>query len=222
MNNLNCWLCNFVLIVIFTFCVWSVNNWFWMSQCRSLTLCEHQPWHHPKLQSYPFSFSAEYTVYDLTWDELNVRNTVSCFVEIREAAQALLLAELRRMGPEGRRRVVEQWGPYLPSYINPSMTLIAGHSPASTEPLNIDDDEDDDEVFISTKNRSFSTALSRRTRRRSKTIKHEKWLLDATKDLETASFFNWECKQGLLYKCLTFISKCVACRIGGSTVCQQT
>lgn len=103
-----------------------------------------------------------------------MRNAVLCFIEIREAAQALLLAELRRMGPEGRRRVVEQWGPYLPSYINPSMTLVADRPRGiSIEVLNIDDDEDD-KVFGATKDRSFSTALSRRTRRRSKTVKHEK------------------------------------------------
>ncbi|ESN95958.1 hypothetical protein HELRODRAFT_147426, partial [Helobdella robusta] len=35
-------------------------------------------------------------------------------VRIREASQALLLAELRRLGPQGRKRVVDEWSPYLP------------------------------------------------------------------------------------------------------------
>ncbi|XP_043510136.1 WD repeat-containing protein 7-like isoform X2 [Frieseomelitta varia] len=37
-------------------------------------------------------------------------------LEIREAAQALLLAELGRMGPKGRKTLVDSWSQYLPMY----------------------------------------------------------------------------------------------------------
>ncbi|KAK6634492.1 hypothetical protein RUM43_011893 [Polyplax serrata] len=37
-------------------------------------------------------------------------------LEIREAAQALLLAELGRLGPKGRKKLVEDWSQYLPKY----------------------------------------------------------------------------------------------------------
>ncbi|GFQ73668.1 WD repeat-containing protein 7 [Trichonephila clavata] len=40
-------------------------------------------------------------------------------LEVREAAQALLLAELRRIGPKGRKLLVEEWAPYLPNYGEP-------------------------------------------------------------------------------------------------------
>ncbi|XP_060537415.1 WD repeat-containing protein 7 isoform X2 [Cylas formicarius] len=37
-------------------------------------------------------------------------------VEVREAAQTLLLAELSRMGPKGRKILVDSWAQYLPLY----------------------------------------------------------------------------------------------------------
>ena len=37
-------------------------------------------------------------------------------LEVREAAQALLLAELRRVGSKGRKQIVDEWAPYLPNY----------------------------------------------------------------------------------------------------------
>ncbi|KAG8181336.1 hypothetical protein JTE90_017504 [Oedothorax gibbosus] len=40
-------------------------------------------------------------------------------LEVREAAQALLLAELRRISPKGRKQLVEEWAPYLPNYGEP-------------------------------------------------------------------------------------------------------
>ncbi|XP_076337758.1 WD repeat-containing protein Rbcn-3B isoform X2 [Tachypleus tridentatus] len=40
-------------------------------------------------------------------------------LEVREAAQALLLAELRRIGPKGRKMVVDEWAPFLPNYGEP-------------------------------------------------------------------------------------------------------
>ncbi|KAK5648439.1 hypothetical protein RI129_003331 [Pyrocoelia pectoralis] len=37
-------------------------------------------------------------------------------VEVREAAQALLLAELGRMGPKGRKMLIDSWAQFLPLY----------------------------------------------------------------------------------------------------------
>eukprot|EP00795_Rhopilema_esculentum_P009331 gene9331-17032_t len=39
-------------------------------------------------------------------------------LEIREAAQAILLAELRRIGTKGRRQLIEAWSPHLPQDID--------------------------------------------------------------------------------------------------------
>jgi hypothetical protein len=35
---------------------------------------------------------------------------------VREAAQALLLAELGRLGTKGRKALVDSWAQFLPSY----------------------------------------------------------------------------------------------------------
>ena len=43
---------------------------------------------------------------------------------MRGAAQALLLAELRRIGPEGRKKVVDNWSVFLPSYVDPALSLL--------------------------------------------------------------------------------------------------
>lgn len=40
-----------------------------------------------------------------------------CF-QVREAAQALLLAELRRIGVSGRKDTIDLWAPYLPQYVD--------------------------------------------------------------------------------------------------------
>lgn len=37
-------------------------------------------------------------------------------IEVREASQALLLAELRRIGSKGRKALVDEWSPFLPQY----------------------------------------------------------------------------------------------------------
>ena len=37
-------------------------------------------------------------------------------LEVREAAQALLLAELERIGAEGRQLIVNDWSPFLPNF----------------------------------------------------------------------------------------------------------
>ena len=53
-------------------------------------------------------------------------------LELREAAQALMLAELRQMGASGRRRVVEAWSHHVPDYVyQPSVDSTQLDSPAS-------------------------------------------------------------------------------------------
>lgn len=59
--------------------------------------------------------------------------------QIREAAQALLLAELRRIGPAGRKAIVDEWSPYLPTYVDPNLSLMN----AETQKGGEEDDEDD-------------------------------------------------------------------------------
>ncbi|XP_067839921.1 WD repeat-containing protein 7 isoform X2 [Heptranchias perlo] len=43
-------------------------------------------------------------------------------LEVREAAQALLLAELRRIEKEGRKETIDMWAPYLPQYVDNVMS----------------------------------------------------------------------------------------------------
>jgi hypothetical protein len=38
--------------------------------------------------------------------------------QVREAAQALLLAELRRIEQAGRKEAIDAWAPYLPQYMD--------------------------------------------------------------------------------------------------------
>lgn len=68
-------------------------------------------------------------------------------LEIREAAQALLLAELQRIGPEGRKQVVDSWA----SYVDPAVSLIGDNQPPKLAPTTTlppelyDDSKDEDE-----------------------------------------------------------------------------
>uniref|UniRef100_A0A4W3HGW4 WD repeat domain 7 n=1 Tax=Callorhinchus milii TaxID=7868 RepID=A0A4W3HGW4_CALMI len=43
-------------------------------------------------------------------------------LEVRGAAQALLLAELGRIGKEGRKETIDSWAPYLPQYVDSVMS----------------------------------------------------------------------------------------------------
>ncbi|XP_043287416.1 WD repeat-containing protein 7 isoform X3 [Venturia canescens] len=58
-------------------------------------------------------------------------------LEVREAAQALLLAELGRMGPKGRKSLVDNWSQYLPMYSTqePIAPQAQNHSPPSASPV---------------------------------------------------------------------------------------
>uniref|UniRef100_A0A1B6MPX3 WD repeat-containing protein 7 n=1 Tax=Graphocephala atropunctata TaxID=36148 RepID=A0A1B6MPX3_9HEMI len=52
-------------------------------------------------------------------------------LEVREAAQALLLAELGRIGPKGRKALVDSWAQYLPQFSSAEMNAPA--QPPSTQ-----------------------------------------------------------------------------------------
>ncbi|XP_075549519.1 WD repeat-containing protein 7-like isoform X1 [Dermacentor variabilis] len=58
--------------------------------------------------------------------------------EVRDAAQALLLAELRRIGAKGRKMVVDEWAVYLPNYgepfVAPPYTSNAAPSAPAAQP----------------------------------------------------------------------------------------
>lgn len=47
--------------------------------------------------------------------------------QVREAAQALLLAELRRIEQAGRKEAIDAWAPYLPQYMDHVMSRKSSH-----------------------------------------------------------------------------------------------
>ncbi|XP_022532403.2 WD repeat-containing protein 7 isoform X1 [Astyanax mexicanus] len=53
-------------------------------------------------------------------------------LEVREAAQALLLAELRRIGQSGRKDTIDAWAPYLPQYVD--VVSSPGTAPETAQP----------------------------------------------------------------------------------------
>ncbi|XP_060791364.1 WD repeat-containing protein 7 isoform X2 [Neoarius graeffei] len=53
-------------------------------------------------------------------------------LEVREAAQALLLAELRRVGQSGRKDTIDMWAPYLPQYVD--AVSSPGAAPETAQP----------------------------------------------------------------------------------------
>ncbi|XP_066567021.1 WD repeat-containing protein 7 isoform X2 [Amia ocellicauda] len=55
-------------------------------------------------------------------------------LEVREAAQALLLAELRRIGQSGRKDTIDLWAPYLPQYVDCVMSPGATAETVQTVP----------------------------------------------------------------------------------------
>ncbi|KAL3288183.1 hypothetical protein HHI36_002633 [Cryptolaemus montrouzieri] len=96
-------------------------------------------------------------------------------VEVREAAQTLLLAELSRMGPKGRKVLIETWSQYLPIFNTPSDAItqqltspITQNNINSTNslPSEADEEEDDEEEetvrrpsSITELKRKYSTAI---------------------------------------------------------------
>jgi hypothetical protein len=68
-------------------------------------------------------------------------------VEVRDAAQALLLAELSRIGVEGRKKLVEVWAGYLPNqdpFVQPS-TPATAQGPLGTTPVTTPSREEEEE-----------------------------------------------------------------------------
>ncbi|XP_041914842.1 WD repeat-containing protein 7 isoform X3 [Alosa sapidissima] len=55
-------------------------------------------------------------------------------LEVREAAQALLLAELRRIGQSGRKDTIDLWAPYLPQYVDTVSSPTATEAPQPIPP----------------------------------------------------------------------------------------
>ncbi|XP_051906947.1 WD repeat-containing protein 7 isoform X2 [Hippocampus zosterae] len=55
-------------------------------------------------------------------------------LEVREAAQALLLAELRRIGQSGRKDTIDLWAPYLPQYVDTVSSPGASTEPSTAAP----------------------------------------------------------------------------------------
>jgi len=57
---------------------------------------------------------------------------------VREAAQALLLAELGRLGPKGRKALVDSWAQFLPSYSSAdTLGFPSGTSQSSSQTLTV-------------------------------------------------------------------------------------
>ena len=69
---------------------------------------------------------------------------------MRDAAQALLLAELRRIGADGRKKVVDDWAPFLPSYVDPSLSILSenAHAPGPTADHGTVGMEDNDDAML--------------------------------------------------------------------------
>lgn len=68
-------------------------------------------------------------------------------LEVREAAQALLLAELGRLGPKGRKALVDSWAQYLPLYtqqdsINPQAPPAQQNPQEKEEELEEEEEEE--------------------------------------------------------------------------------
>uniref|UniRef100_A0A158P8C8 WD_REPEATS_REGION domain-containing protein n=1 Tax=Angiostrongylus cantonensis TaxID=6313 RepID=A0A158P8C8_ANGCA len=67
--------------------------------------------------------------------ELLSRRWQDSCVEIREAAQALLIRELSRLGPAGRRRLIESWTPFLPPLLDPALSIFGARLQSSVPTL---------------------------------------------------------------------------------------
>ncbi|KAF7217714.1 transcript variant X3 [Nothobranchius furzeri] len=96
-------------------------------------------------------------------------------LEVREAAQALLLAELRRIGQSGRKDTIDMWAPYLPQYVDtvssPGTTTEASPQappPPEAQPIETKAPEEemdvtDDDITAGRNNKGNSNQLLGRT-----------------------------------------------------------
>lgn len=60
--------------------------------------------------------NADIRAYQRPQVEMMARRWQHHCIEIREAAQQLLLGELERMGKKGRKQLVDSWAQFLPLY----------------------------------------------------------------------------------------------------------
>ena len=75
--------------------------------------------------------------------------------KVREAAQALLKTELTRMGIEGRKKLIEEWSPHLPTYNDP-----LPHSQSSLNPHHLQQNSIASQENSRTKVRNLTLFLS--------------------------------------------------------------
>lgn len=95
-------------------------------------------------------------------------------VEVREAAQTLLLAELSRMGPKGRKQLIEVWSQFLPMFTTQTDSITQVNSPNAQNNINstpsiaaeVEEEDDNEEEEINRKpssiselKRKYSTAI---------------------------------------------------------------
>lgn len=59
--------------------------------------------------------------------ELLARRWEERSLELRQAAQALLLRELSRVGPQGRKRLIDEWASFLPTLVEPSVSILGSN-----------------------------------------------------------------------------------------------
>lgn len=82
--------------------------------------------------------------------ELMARRWQHHCIEIREAAQQLLLGELGRMGKKGRKQLVENWAQYLPLYTHTEPIAQqpsspgTGNAPGGISPQAVNDPAEED------------------------------------------------------------------------------
>uniref|UniRef100_UPI003590172C WD repeat-containing protein 7-like isoform X2 n=1 Tax=Myxine glutinosa TaxID=7769 RepID=UPI003590172C len=82
--------------------------------------------------------------------EMLVKRWQDRCLEVREAAQALLLAELQRVGPSGRKEAIDTWSPYLPHYTEhvhspgqgSELSELSSPDTTSSEGRGLDEDHD--------------------------------------------------------------------------------
>ncbi|MGH0143848.1 UNVERIFIED_CONTAM: hypothetical protein FKN15_021103 [Acipenser sinensis] len=65
----------------------------------------------------------------------NMKKVVDQNSKVREAAQALLLAELRRIEQTGRKETIDLWAPYLPQYVDSAISPGAAAESVQTPPV---------------------------------------------------------------------------------------
>ncbi|KAF7639543.1 hypothetical protein Mgra_00000872 [Meloidogyne graminicola] len=65
--------------------------------------------------------------------EMLARKWQDSCIEIRDAAQALLIRELNRLGPEGRQQLIKKWANFLPVLLDQSISIFASSQNVSSK-----------------------------------------------------------------------------------------